>query len=55
MAEEIFKLLKPEMKRRGKMYARIFVFKDDRFNKAVWVTKHEQERALYQYAGIVLV
>jgi hypothetical protein len=25
MAEEKFKLLKPEMKRRGNMYARIFV------------------------------
>jgi hypothetical protein len=29
MAEEMFKLLKPEMKRRGNMYARIFLFKDD--------------------------
>jgi hypothetical protein len=25
MAEEIFKLLKPEMKRRGNLYARMFV------------------------------
>jgi hypothetical protein len=35
MAEEMFKLLKPEMKRGGNMYARVFVFKDDRFNIAV--------------------